>query len=238
MKQVSGVAKTGRVLGMKTGWALGLAMVGGAVSVAGAQTEVHGRNWKPLPPTAHIEVLVLKGFNGKPLPNAAVVFHAVRDGKNDGNLEVKTNPEGKAIIDVIEIGSHVTVQVIAPGFATSATEMEVDGPTKAMEVKLIRPREQISEYEDNDGKASVLKPGIQEPPHPVKQPATPPLVAPSGVGPKDPTQPTAVPGPLNAPPGAVTIPVQPGAPLPVVPTQTTDPATPPQTGSVQTGTPQ
>jgi hypothetical protein len=231
MKQVLGLAKTG--------WFLGLAMVAGTVSPAGAQSEVHGRNWKPLPPTAHIEVTVVKGFNGKPLPNAAVVFHAVRDGKNDGNLEVKTNPEGKAIIDVIEVGSHVTVQVIAGGFATSATEMDVDSPSKTLEVKLIRPREQISVYQDNDGKASDLKPGMQEPPHPVKPAATPSttLAAPSGT-PKDPTQPVAVPGPLNAPPGAVTVPVQPGAPLPVVPTTTTDPATPPQTGSTQTGSPQ
>ncbi len=118
MKQVLGMAKTGL--------ALGVAMAAGMVSAAGAQSEVHGRNWKPLPPTAHIEVTVVKGFNGKPLPNAAVVFHAVRDGKNDGNLEVKTNPEGKAIIDVIEVGSHVTVQVIAGGFADEVAGGEAD----------------------------------------------------------------------------------------------------------------
>jgi hypothetical protein len=33
-----------------------------------------------MPPTAHIVVTVEKGFNGKPLMNAAVVFHAVRNG--------------------------------------------------------------------------------------------------------------------------------------------------------------
>jgi hypothetical protein len=178
MKQALGLAKTKL--------ALGVVMAAAMVSVAGAQSAVHGRNWKPLPPTAHVVVTVLKGFNGKPLPNAAVVFHAVRDGKNDGNLEVKTNPEGKAIIDVIEVGSHVTVQVIASGFATSATEMDVDGPDKELEVKLIRPREQISKYTDNDGKDSGLQPGVQEPPHPVKP--TAPLTT-------DPTAPTAVPAP-------------------------------------------
>ena len=76
--------------------------------------------------------------------NAAVVFHAVRDGKNDGNLEVKTDPQGRATIDVIEVGSQVTVQVIASGFATTAQEIQVDGPEKTLEIKLIRPREQIS----------------------------------------------------------------------------------------------
>ena len=225
----------------KVGWVVGLAMAAGAVSAAGAQSEEHGRKWKPLPPTSHIVVTVLKGFNGKPLPNAAVIFHAVREGKNDGNLEVKTNPDGQAIIDVIEQGSQVTVQVIASGFATVAQELKVDAPTEALEIKLQRPRAQISEYMDNDGKPSDVKPGVQEPPHPVKPTTTLPpttLTAPSGNGPKDPTQPTAVPGPLNAPPGAVTIPVQPGAPLPTVPTTTTDPATPPQNGSTQTGSPQ
>jgi hypothetical protein len=216
-------------------WATGLGAAAVVVTVAHGQTEQHGRNWKPLPPTAHVEVTVLKGFNNKPLPNAAVIFHAVRDGKNDGNLEVKTNPEGKAIIDVIEVGSHVTVQVIASGFATTAQEFDADGPTKDMVIKLIRPRAQISEYEDNDGKAALVKPGVQEPPHPVTSVA--PLSNPVAT-PKDTKQPTAVPGPLNAPPGSVTIPVQPGAPLPVVPTNPPAQAQPPQTGSMQTGTPQ
>jgi hypothetical protein len=149
------------------GWVAGLAMALAMVPVAGAQTGEHGRKWKPLPPMAHIVVTVVKGFNGKPLPNAAVIFHAVREGKDDGNLEVKTDPDGNATIDVIEVGSHLTIQVIANGFATSAQELDVDGPTKLLEVKLLRPRAQISEYLDNDGKSAQVKPGVQEPPHPV-----------------------------------------------------------------------
>jgi hypothetical protein len=118
----------------------GLAVAVAMVSSAGAQSDQHGRKWKPLPPTSHIVITVVKGFNGKPLQNAAVIFHAVRDGHNDGNLEVKTNEQGQASIDVIEIGSQVTVQVIADGFATSATDMNVDGPNKTLEIKLLRPR--------------------------------------------------------------------------------------------------
>ncbi len=147
------------------GWTAGLALGMAIVSVAGAQSGDHGRKWKPLPPTAHIVVTVVKGFNGKPLPNAAVVFHAVRDGKDDGNLEVKTDPEGKATIDVIEVGSHLSVQVIASGFATSAQELDIDSPSKTLEVKLLRPRAQVSVYQDNEGRASEVKPGVQEPPH-------------------------------------------------------------------------
>lgn len=148
---------------------VGLAAVvlaAGAVGGARAQSNGH-RKFKPLPPTAHIVVTVVKGFNGKPLPNAAVIFHATRDGRDDGNLEVKTDPEGKATIDVIEIGSLVTVQVIADGFATSAQELNVDGPSKTLEVKLARPGAQVSTYTDNTGKPSQTKPGIQEPAHPL-----------------------------------------------------------------------
>ena len=142
---------------------LSLAVVAGlSASPLFAQKEVHGRKWKPMPPTAHIVVTVEKGFNGKPLPNAAVIFHAVREGKNDGNLEVKTDPEGRATIDVIEVGSQVTVQVIANGFATSATQLNVDSDNKTLLVKMERPRAQVSTYADNDGKPANVTPGVQE----------------------------------------------------------------------------
>jgi hypothetical protein len=147
------------------------------------QTEEHGRKFKPLPPTAHMVVTVEKGFNGKPLANAAVIFHAVRDGKNDGNLEVKTDEDGKATIDVIEVGSHVTVQVIASGFATYAEEMEVDGPSKELLVKMQRPVAQISKYVDNDGKPAEVKPGVQEPAHPLTPNGTKPTSVTTGTPP-------------------------------------------------------
>jgi hypothetical protein len=171
MKMVLGVSKIG--------WVAGLGLALAMVPVAGAQSDEHGRKWKPLPPTAHIVVTVLKGFNGKPLPNAAVVFHAVRDGKEDGNLEVKTNPEGQAIIDVIEVGSQVTVQVIASGFATVAQQLDVDTPTKVLEIKLQRPVAQVSKYVDNDGKPADVKPGIQEPHHGVAPVAPTPSAPPA-----------------------------------------------------------
>lgn len=164
-----------RVQSWMNRWVLaGFVAVVGAGGVSGqAQQERHGRKWKPMPDTAHIVVTVEKGFNGKPLENAAVVFHAVREGRNDGNLEVKTDPDGRAVIDVIEVGSHVTVQVIANGFATAARELDVDTANKELLVKLQRPRAQVSTYTDNDGKAATVKPGVQEPPHPGKRtPAT------------------------------------------------------------------
>jgi hypothetical protein len=157
---------------IRAGLVVGMVMLA-VTPVAGGlaqQEEQHGRKWKPLPAISHVVVTVEKGFNGKPLMNAAVIFHAVRDGQSDGNLEVKTDPDGRAVIDAIEVGSHVTVQVIAPGFATSSTEMDVDGPNKELLVKLQRPRAQVSTYTDNDGKASELQPGIQERTKPVAAP--------------------------------------------------------------------
>jgi hypothetical protein len=158
----------------------GLVLLLASVSSSIAQSETHGRKWKPLPATSHIVVTVKKGFNDKVMMNAAVIFHAVRDGQNDGNLEVKTDPEGKATIDVIEVGSHVTMQVIANGFATHAEEFDVDGPSKEVEVKMLRPQEQLSNYQDNGGKQSTVKPGVQEPPKPIKPPPTPSSLPSSG----------------------------------------------------------
>ena len=139
----------------------------------------HGRKYKAPPATSRIEVTVLKKFNGKPISNAAVIFDATLDGKDQGGLEVKTDPEGKAAIDVIPTGSTVRVQIIASGFATFADEYVVDEPTRTIEVSMLRPQEQLSSYQDNDGKASSRKPGVQEPirpTNPAAKPATPPPV--------------------------------------------------------------
>ena len=126
-----------------------------------------GRKYKAPPPVSHIEVEVLKGYNGKPVANAAVIFHEVRDGRDEGNLEVKTNDDGKATIDVIAIGSAVDVQVIADGFATYAQQYQVSQPKQDIQVKMVRPQAQISAYEDHRGEASTRKAGVQEPNHPL-----------------------------------------------------------------------
>ena len=139
-----------------------------------------GRKYKPPPETSHIEVVVTKKSNGKPISNAAVIFHSTRDGLEEGNLEVKTDPEGKASIDIIPTGSTVRVQVIADGYATYAEEYLVAEASRSIPVVMLRPREQISAYEDNTGKVSQRKSGVQEPAKPDsnRQPATPPRPAP------------------------------------------------------------
>ena len=122
-----------------------------------------GRKYKPPPETSKITVLVTKKSNGKPIMNAAVIFNPFKDGKDIGNLEVKTDPDGKATIDIIPTGSLVRVQVIANGFATYAEDYQVDESTREIAVVMLRPQEQVSSYVDNSGKESSRKAGVQEP---------------------------------------------------------------------------
>lgn len=125
--------------------------------------QYRGRKYKAPPPTSRIQVQVFKKLTGKPIPNAAVIFNPSKDGKDEGNLEVKTDPEGKAVIDVIPTGSMVRVQVIANGFATFAEDYLVDQPTKNIDIVMLPPRAQVSAYEDNTGEPAERKPGVQEP---------------------------------------------------------------------------
>ena len=97
------------------------------------------------PPTAQVSVAVIKDTNGKPIENAAVVFHlSGEEGK--GNMEMKTNEEGKAIIDVIPIGDTMRLQIIADGFQTFGQDYKIDTDTKDITVRLKRPQQQYSTY--------------------------------------------------------------------------------------------
>jgi hypothetical protein len=178
--------KSGRSGWLVVGLALGC--------VAGmAQSTVHGRKYKAPPTLAHIVVTVEKESNAKPVMNAAVVFRATKNGADSGNLEIKTDPDGQAIMDLIEADSHVMVQVIANGFATYAAEFDVTAADKNLLVKLQRPRSQVSIYAGGGNRPADVAPGTQEPQPP----------APAGVKPA-------------APPAAGQSPAGPGAPPPVV----------------------
>ena len=133
----------------------------------GAQPpEKHGRKYKAPPETSHIEVTVLKDFNKKPIDGAHVILHPVKDGRDEGNLEIKTHPDGKAVIDVIPTGSKVTIQVFADGFATFAQDYQINEASRQIVISVIRPRAQVSTYVDNQGKPAQMKPGVQEPVRP------------------------------------------------------------------------
>ena len=129
-----------------------------------AKPEKHGRKYKAPPTTSNIEVTVIKGFNKKPIMNAAVIFHPVdSDGKDEGFLEMKTDPDGKAKIDVIPTGSQVRIQVIATGFSTFADDYKIDEAERQITIAMVRPRAQVSTYQDESGKPSQRQPGVQEP---------------------------------------------------------------------------
>ena len=105
-----------------------------------------GRKYKAPPPTARIEVTVLKDVNGKPIENASVIFHPMVGEKDEGNMEQKTNEDGKTIIDVLPIGDTVRLQVIARGFQTFGEDYKIDKAEMTMQVKMKRPGGQYSTY--------------------------------------------------------------------------------------------
>ena len=152
----------------------------------------HGRKYKTPPPAAHIEVLVLRDSSGKPIPQAHVIFHPIEGDKDKGSLELKTNEDGKIVIDVIPIGDTVRLQIIASGFQTYGGDYKIDKPEMSMEIRMKRPGAQYSVYKNtgtDSGSGSSSGPGSGS-----DKPANPPSSAPpaSGTKPSDPnSQPDA-----------------------------------------------
>lgn len=107
-----------------------------------------GRKYKAPPPSSTITVTVLKADSGTPIENAAVIFHPIEGDKDKGGMELKTNEDGKALIDVIPMGDTVRLQVIAHGFQTYGADYKVDKAEMSMEVRLNRPGKQYSIYEN------------------------------------------------------------------------------------------
>ena len=64
-------------------------------------------------------------------------------------MELKTNEDGKAMIDVLPQGSKILLQVLAKGFQTYGKDYTIDKPEMAFEVKLNRPGKQYSIYENH-----------------------------------------------------------------------------------------
>jgi hypothetical protein len=114
----------------------------------------HGRKYKAPPPSATIAVTVVRAYNGKPISDAHVIFHPIEGDKDKGALELKTDEDGKATIDVIPIGDTVTLQVIADGFQTYGQVYKIDKTSMSMEVRLNRPAPQYSVYKDSTANSS------------------------------------------------------------------------------------
>lgn len=130
---------------------MGLAM---AVALLGLTPAAHGsehrsRKYTPPPPTSDIQITILRGTNGKPVPDAAVILHPLKNGQDEGALELKSDLNGKAKINVIPIGDTVRLQVIASGWQTYGEDYQIDADKKDIVVKLKRPVPQHSLYTAN-----------------------------------------------------------------------------------------
>jgi hypothetical protein len=142
-------------------------------------TTKRGRKYKSPPPTARVEVTILRDFNGKPIENAAVVFHPMSGEKDEGNMELKTNEDGKAIIDVLPLGDTVRLQVIAKGYQTYGEDYKIDRASLVIEVKMKRPGAQYSIYQAHDGSQLGGKTPDAPPAKDTAPPATPPAAQPT-----------------------------------------------------------
>ncbi|MGH9342951.1 MAG: hypothetical protein ACRD19_04225 [Terriglobia bacterium] len=109
-----------------------------------------GRKCKAPPPVSRIVVTVMRNDDDVPIQNAAVVFHAIEGDKDKGGLELKSNEDGIAVMDVIPIGDTVLLQVIANGYQTYGGEYKVSKPQMAMHIRLKRPGQQYSIYDNHE----------------------------------------------------------------------------------------
>lgn len=96
---------------------------------------------------SHVEFLVVRSYNGKPVRNASVVLHPVnKEGKQSKNgTELKTDPDGKASLNYVPYGK-IRIQAIAPGLQTYGNDIEVNQPEHQITIKMNRPQEQYSIY--------------------------------------------------------------------------------------------
>ena len=89
---------------------------------------------------------MVRDSTGKPIENAAVIFHPMEGERDKGNMELKTNEDGKTIIDVLPIGDTVRLQIIAKGFQTFGDDYKVDQAQMSIDIRMKRPGEQYSIY--------------------------------------------------------------------------------------------
>jgi Carboxypeptidase regulatory-like domain len=98
-------------------------------------------------PTAHLDFLVVRSTNGKPVRNASVVLHPVgKDGRQSSNgLQLKTDKDGHASMDGVPFGK-VRIQALAPGLQTYGEDVEVNQAEHQFTIKMNPPKEQYSIY--------------------------------------------------------------------------------------------
>jgi hypothetical protein len=142
---MTGRARLHKMAAMKKTFVIGV--LGALLSMLGIG---FGQKQDQNEPTSYIYFSVVKDDNGKPVRNAAVIMHAVNEkGKQErGDMELKTDPDGKANFDGIPYGM-LRVQVIAQGFQTFGEDYDVEKAKTEITIKLKRPQGQYSLYDDH-----------------------------------------------------------------------------------------
>jgi hypothetical protein len=117
-----------------------------------AQNDKNKDNDEDVGPTSTLNFLILKQDNGKPVRNAAVIMHSVNSHgqQSRGDLELKTDSEGKASFDGVPYGK-LRVQVLASGFQTYGEDYNVNQTAMSFTIKLDRPHNQFSVYGSDSG---------------------------------------------------------------------------------------
>jgi hypothetical protein len=96
-----------------------------------------------------ITIKVVKQETGKPIRNANVVLHPLSSkGKEEGNINLKTDEEGKTSFNDLSYGK-LRVQVIVSGRRTFGQDYDINQPKQEIKIKLQPPAEQYSIYEDH-----------------------------------------------------------------------------------------
>lgn len=103
-------------------------------------------------PTCKVEFMVVRDSNGKPVRAASVVLHPVsKKGKQArGGFELKTDNDGKTEFEGVPYGK-MRIQVLAQGFQTYGDDYLIDKPNIDIVIKLKRPADQYSVYQDHSG---------------------------------------------------------------------------------------
>jgi len=94
-----------------------------------------------------VKFVVLKDDNGKPVRNASVILHPVKqNGKQaKGGFQLKTDADGKTESDGIPYGP-LRVQVIASGFQTFGEDYTINQSEQNVTIRLKRPQNQYTIY--------------------------------------------------------------------------------------------
>src|ERR1700686_2211186 len=158
LREMTGRARLHKMACMKNTFVIGALMM---LALGGSAV---GQKDKDNEPTSFVYFQVIKDDNGKPVRNAGVIMHAVNaKGKQErGDMELKTDPEGKTNFDGIPYGM-LRVQVIATGFQTFGEDYEIEKAKTEITIKLKRPQGQYSVYDD-PAKDSAPPPKQDTPP--------------------------------------------------------------------------